>query len=93
MSADTESPRKLLTYRECDNGNCRVYYTHENRLFCWQSYSRKPLDAFRFYVCSRDGEPSHEVDPLRYVTPAPTGDESTEAELRDFLALRTEYTA
>lgn len=66
-----------------DNGNCRVYYRDEKRLYCWQmdDYRAK---TFRFYVCSRDGEPSHEVGPKP--TPQTPGETSIGLELNSFLA-------
>ncbi len=67
-----------------DNGNCRVYYREEKRLYCWQ------LDRpgqFQFFRCSNDGEPSHEVAPPSD-TPPPPQETSIGRELADFLGKR-----
>lgn len=48
-----------LKLRNTDNGNCRVYYTSDDkRLYCFQESFR---GRFELLVCSRDGEPSHTV--------------------------------
>lgn len=64
-----------------DNGNCRVYYRRGKSLYCYQ------LDrpgVFQFFVCSRDGEPSHEVvAPMN--PPLPIGETSIGRELLAYL--------
>jgi hypothetical protein len=73
-----------LKYVDADNGNCRVYYRNGRRLYCWQMDSLRPV-TWRFYVCSKDGEPSHEADPLAFEIPFPVGHERIELELSDYL--------
>ena len=48
--------------------NYRVYYrdTESRRLYCWLCYGRS--EVWAFYVCTRDGEPSHEVPPPEGLT-------------------------
>lgn len=43
--------------------NYRVYYRDKEsgKLYCWLCYG--PVAGWSFYVCSGDGEPSHEVTP------------------------------
>lgn len=70
-----------------DNGNCRVYYRESNRLFCWQDESSWGRTAdWKFYVCSHDGEPSHEVP--EPVTPPCPGETATGRSLNAFLQTR-----
>jgi hypothetical protein len=44
-----------------DRGNCRVYYTKTRKLFCIQDKTSWGNRRLSFCVCSRDGEPSHEI--------------------------------
>jgi hypothetical protein len=43
--------------------NYRVYFRRreDRRLFCWLCYGRP--ETWAYYVCTQDGEPSHEVSP------------------------------
>lgn len=70
-------------YHSADNGNCRVYYKANSRLYCMQLASR---DEFEMLSCSRDGEPSCPIRPecIGIIEP-PKGDEPIEHELRSFL--------
>lgn len=43
-----------------DNGKCRVYYTKNRYLYCIQDDGAWGERKLTFYVCSKDGEPSHE---------------------------------
>lgn len=68
-----------------DNGFCRVYYRTKGRLlYCWQEES---AGRFVYYRCSRDGEPSHEVEPPAY-TPRPPGETAIGRDLIAFLDAR-----
>jgi hypothetical protein len=52
----------FMKYHSTDNGFCRVYYRDEaRRLFCFQDDGSWGRVKFVFYVCSRDGEPSHQA--------------------------------
>lgn len=64
-----------------DNGNCRVYYKDGTLLYCWQNEGQQ---GWKFYRCSRDGEPSHEVT-HHDRTPHPPGIEAIGRELIIFL--------
>lgn len=70
-------------YHSADNGNCRVYYKANKRLYCWQLVTK---DAFELLSCSRDGEPSCPIKP-EYIgqTELPKGGEAIERELANFL--------
>jgi hypothetical protein len=51
-----------MKFHSVDTGNCRVYYRAPGgRLHCIQDETAWGLGSFKFYQCSRDGEPSHEV--------------------------------
>jgi hypothetical protein len=57
-----------MKFRSEDNGNCRVYYTDSrkrlrNKLYCWQNDGSWGHTYWRFYVCSKDGEPSYSISP------------------------------
>lgn len=41
--------------------NYRIYFRSRatRTLYCWLCYG--PREGWAFYVCTRDGEPSHEV--------------------------------
>jgi hypothetical protein len=80
---------EILKYREADNGNCRVYYTAAKRLYCWQLDDARN-NVFKLYVCSKDGEPSHEVSADAFAsTEPPKDEEAIERELAAFLAANT----
>ena len=54
----------LFKFKYEDSGNCRVYYKNTTTpagLFCIQNDGSWGKDKYMFYVCSRDGEPSHEM--------------------------------
>jgi len=46
-----------LKFKEYDRGNVRAYFKHGRELYCLQ-----PNYTIELLVCSRDGEPSHQVD-------------------------------
>jgi len=46
-----------LKYHSTDQGHCSIYYTHEETIFCFTLNN----DGLRFYECTDEGEPSHEV--------------------------------
>lgn len=51
-----------IKFVEVDAGNCRVYYRGEKgSLYCFQDDGAFGRVDFKFYSCTRDGEPSHEV--------------------------------
>lgn len=72
-----------------DNGNCRVYYRDERNslLYCYQDDGSWGRTEFKLYICSRDGEPSHEV-PLDASFPLPNGETSVGRKLREFLEMK-----
>lgn len=72
-----------MKFLEEDNGNCRVYYRENGRLYCYQLASTRPL-RFEFYRCSQDGEPSYEVKPFDPPI-LPRGETSTGKQLITFL--------
>ncbi len=81
-----------------DNGNCRVYYTRDGLLYCWQR--DHTASGFEFLRCSRDGEPSHTVKGFkdtgktaREETNPPPGDTKTGQELRAFLGVQPDPVA
>ncbi len=72
-----ESSKYKLTFRETDEGYCRVYYDFKKNkskaLYCWQSEGR---NAFEFYRCSLDeGEPDYPVSPDIFSFPELPADE------------------
>lgn len=70
-----------MKFEREDNGNCRVYYRGQSRtLYCYQE--DRPAQ-FTFYRCSRDGEPSYEVEAIP--VPPPPGDTQTGRSLIQFL--------
>jgi hypothetical protein len=79
-----------MKFRSEDNGNWRVYYTDSrkrmrNKLYCWQNDGSWGRTFWRFYVCSKDGEPSYSISPPD-ATPLPPGETSTGRALREYLA-------
>ena len=65
-----------------DHGFCRVYYRGQSgALYCYQDDGRAGVPDFKFYACSRDGEPSHEVYLRRTVLPKPPGQTGTGRDL------------
>lgn len=87
-----------LTLHSVDSGFCRVYYTAPGKLtnskllYCFQQEWRAGhaqkygYPMFKFYRCSRDGEPDYEIDfgQIARVSP-PSGNSEIEQELRAFL--------
>lgn len=67
-----------------DNGNCRVYYRNNRKLYCWQDNGSWVRHDWKFYICSKDGEPCYEVSPQK--TPPPPGDTRAGRDLIEFLA-------
>ena len=47
-----------------DSGNFRVYYKHTilKALYCIQNDGAWGKDDYKFYSCTKDGEPSYAVD-------------------------------
>lgn len=76
--------KRVLHQTGVNNGFCRVYYRSgsNKRLLCMQDGGR---GKFALLECTKDGEPSHELDQSRYVIPAPSGESSTERALRKYL--------
>jgi hypothetical protein len=56
----------MLKFLRNDPGNCRVYYKHNKTLYCTQEDFK---GVFNFYICSKDGEPSHIVDKPAPISP------------------------
>jgi len=67
---------KLLKFKETDNDNCRVYYQHERRWFCFQQTTRTEMELL---VCTSDGEPSHRIEGPFGLDELPEDDCSTSA--------------
>lgn len=69
-----------------DHGFCRVYYRGRNgKLYCYQDEGYGDQHDWKFYVCSSDGEPSHEVKPVDGTIPLAPGDTQTGRDLNAFL--------
>jgi hypothetical protein len=60
MSARHTLASIALNFDSTDTGNCRVYYRHLRELFAYQMSHYR--GRFALYACTKDGEPSHEVD-------------------------------
>lgn len=89
-----------MRFHSEDNGFCRVYYKRRAEqpdgsspelLYCWQNDGYGNKVEFKFYRCSRDGEPDYEVKgwagvPAAKMTPPPPGETSIGQELRAWLA-------
>ena len=74
-----------LKYHSADNGNCRIYYTADRNLYCWQLSTKT---EFELYACTRDGEPEcHVRKDVEVKTERPKGDETIEEDLIKFLDL------
>lgn len=57
---------KLLTFHHIDNGNCRIYYKDSlKQQVCFQPSHIK--GQFGLLACSRDGEPSHNIEVGEYI--------------------------
>lgn len=78
----------MLKFFEEDGGFCRVYYKNGVKLYCWQDDGSWGRHDWKFYVCSRDGEPSHEVSPQE--TPPCPAETSTGRELNAHLAAQVQ---
>jgi len=87
-----------LTYRSCETGNCRVYYTAPGKnpkhklLYCMQQeWSKQQADKynrelFKLYRCSKDGEPEYTIELGQILTiDYPKGNEEIETLLIKFL--------
>lgn len=75
-----------LKYHSTDSGDCRVYYKSCDKtiklLYCLQ----KDYDTYKLYICSRDGEPSHEVNDINnYKINPSNGSERIDREVNEFL--------
>jgi hypothetical protein len=68
-----------------DNGNCRVYYRDGRKLYCWQDESSWGRQVWKYYECSRDGEPSHHAT-IPNFTPLPPGETAVGRDLFAFLS-------
>jgi hypothetical protein len=68
-----------------DNGNCRVYYWDGRALFCWQDESSWGRKMWKYYACTKDGEPSHQAA-IPEFTPLPAGEMAVGRDLIDFLS-------
>lgn len=75
-----------MKFHSEDNGFCRVYYREGKQLYCWQDDGSWGRHDWKFYVCTRDGEPSHEVA-VRDTPPCP-GETSTGNEFNAYLSSR-----
>lgn len=70
----------MLKFVRIDNDNCRVYYKSGSGLvYCFQE--DRP-GVFTLYLCSRDGEPSHEMKLPDDVEGLPADDSSTAVSFR-----------
>ena len=73
-------------YKMTDEGHCQVYYTNDVKyLYCLQKQNNK--GDYTLLRCSKDGEPSYEVD-IKRITEweLPTGNSNIDAEVIAFLA-------
>jgi hypothetical protein len=56
-----------LIFTYTDTGNCRAYFKDENRyLYCIQE---EMYNCFSFYRCSKDGEPSYQINKDQFCIP------------------------
>lgn len=81
----TQMAEQVLKFAYEENGFCRVYYKGPHgSLYCWQNDG-----PFKFYRCSKDGEPSYEVTAVEgqkaTTVKPPPGNSQTEKELTEFL--------
>lgn len=55
-----------IKFKGYDSGNCRVYGTHNRKLYCimegYDNYGYMGL-----FACSKDGEPSHQISNIAYI--------------------------
>ena len=60
------SHSEAMTFDYFDGDNFRAYYqgAESNRRYCvqFEGHKRDGSKDFRLYVCSRDGEPSHQIN-------------------------------
>lgn len=77
-----------------DHGFCRVYYRGRNgALYCYQDDGSWGGHDWKFYMCSRDGEPSHETKPVGGPIPLPPGHTRTGRDLIEFLKAQAQTDA
>ena len=81
---------KVLKYDYEENGYCRVYYKGpQGSLYCWQNDGVGGVPFWKFYRCSKDGEPSYEVlgvEGMKATTvQPPPGETQTGRELVEYL--------
>ena len=67
-----------------DNGSCRVYFRKGRALYCWQDETAWSRVRWEFYVCTSDGEPSHNVK-TPDVTPSNPGKTRVGRDLNAYL--------
>lgn len=73
-----------IKYQRTHNGFCRCYYkVNKSTLVCLQLEDSN--GNYEQYECSRDGEPSHRIAFDLKDFPLPTGNTSTDTEVRGFL--------
>jgi hypothetical protein len=76
--------KKPLKFKFPESGYCRVYFSSEQKLYCWQ-YDGKQ-EGFKFYRCTKEGEPSHSADPEYFEHPVESlADDSIEGDLKIYL--------
>ena len=87
----TTAEPNMLKFEHEDHGFCRVMFSRRFEdhkfLYCWQEESR---GFYKFYRCSSDGEPSHEVTGFagvlaKKLTPINPGETQTGRDLNTFL--------
>lgn len=85
---------KALKYEHTDNGFCRVYLSRYSDiqkcklLYAIQDEGERYGGA-RIYACTRDGEPSHELDAKQFSYPTWEGDTETDKAARSMIAAIT----
>lgn len=77
-------PVTKLKYHGSDHGFCRMYFkpedTEKKTLYAVQDDGYGGQRNFKLYVCSRDGEPSHEAKLENFEIPfVPAGDRFNDA--------------
>lgn len=54
-----------IKFKGHDSGNCRVYGTHNRKLYCiMEGYNK--YGYMGLFECSKDGEPSHQISAVPY---------------------------
>ena len=70
-----------------DNGYCRVYYKGAvtNCLYCWMDGGYNGIPAWRFFICTSEGEPDYPVNLKHTKFPLCPGETDVGRDLNDYL--------